>query len=256
MQAPSASSNSILLNIDNTSCYNVGGNAAMPTNTWTWVNYNDGSTSNVMQAALSQGNHSLTLTGTESGVSIDRIEALADNTCVPTGTGDNCTPVASAPTVSLTAPVGGAKVGGTVNVTASASTTSPATVSNVQFQANSANITGCDPTAPTSGSSYACSWNTAGLDNGTQNSLSATVTDSTNATAASTPVTVTIVPPNCNNVPLLGDLDNDCHVTGHDLSIQLSHYGTHVTTNSIGDLDTDSQVTGHDLSILLSDYGK
>jgi hypothetical protein len=105
VETPSSSVNSILLNIDNSTCFNVGG-SSLTANTWTWVNYADGNTATKVTANLSAGTHTFTLTGTESGLMVDRIEALADNTCVPTGTGDNCTvsqPVdTTPPTVSLT----------------------------------------------------------------------------------------------------------------------------------------------------------
>jgi len=36
MLAPSSSANSILLSIDGTNCYNVGGGSGIPANSWTW----------------------------------------------------------------------------------------------------------------------------------------------------------------------------------------------------------------------------
>ena len=49
MEASSASANSILLNIDNTNCYNIGGDSSIPTNgtTWDWVDDYGGSTANI-----------------------------------------------------------------------------------------------------------------------------------------------------------------------------------------------------------------
>jgi chitinase len=104
MQAPTTSANEILLNIDNADCYDVGGSSSMTTGAWDWIDYSDGSTSSVIKASLTAGTHSLVLTGIEGGVSVDRIEALADSTCTPTSTGDNCTPAVDTtpPTATIT----------------------------------------------------------------------------------------------------------------------------------------------------------
>jgi hypothetical protein len=91
IKIPSSSANSILLSIDNnSSCYNVGGSSSIPTNTWEWVEYNDGNTANVIQLPLGQGNHTLKLIATSQNVVVDRIEIVADPSCVPSGTGNNC----------------------------------------------------------------------------------------------------------------------------------------------------------------------
>jgi endoglucanase len=52
---------------------------------------------------------------------------------------------------------------------------------------------------------------------------------------------------------ILGDIDGDDSVTGHDLSILLSNYGKNYPP---AEFDGVSTVEGHDLSILLSNYGK
>ncbi len=91
MKIPAITSNTIKLQVDGSNCYDVGGNSSMPVNTWTWVNYQNAVTTQTMTASLSSGNHSLELIGTQPGVIIDNILLLADNSCVPTGTGVNCT---------------------------------------------------------------------------------------------------------------------------------------------------------------------
>jgi hypothetical protein len=50
-----------------------------------------------------------------------------------------------------------------------------------------------------------------------------------------------------------GDIDGDDMVTGHDLSILLSNFGTNYPP---AEFDGANSVEGHDLSILLSNYGK
>jgi hypothetical protein len=56
---------------------------------------------------------------------------------------------------------------------------------------------------------------------------------------------------------LEGDLDGDGIVTGHDLSILLSHYGSNYPQAEFDCTIANSSniVEGHDLSILLSHYG-
>lgn len=91
LQAPTGSTSTVLLDVDGTTCYNVGG-AAEPASTWNWINYSDADTSSTIQLSLSEGNHSFEFIGTSPSVEIDRIEALNDSTCTPLGTGDNCIP--------------------------------------------------------------------------------------------------------------------------------------------------------------------
>ena len=135
---------------------------------------------------MPQSNSTLTLTGTEAGVGIDRIEVLSDNTCVPTGTGDNCTPSSdtTAPTVSLTAPASGSTVSGTTTINATASDN--VAVANVQFKLDGANLGSADTASP-----YSFSWNTVGVSNGTH-TLTAVATDTSNNTTTSSSVTVTV----------------------------------------------------------------
>ncbi len=58
---------------------------------------------------------------------------------------------------------------------------------------------------------------------------------------------------NLSTTSQIGDLDGDTHVTGHDLSILLSHFNTHYPR---AEFDSYPLVQGHNLSILLSNYGK
>src|SRR5580700_9656801 len=68
MQVPSAADSSVMLQVDGGTCYNVGGGSAITPNTWTWVNYQNGSTAQVMQTSLTAGAHSLEFIGTDPGV--------------------------------------------------------------------------------------------------------------------------------------------------------------------------------------------
>ncbi len=93
MQIPDSANNAVLLKIDSTSCYNVGGSSSLPTGSWQWVNYNDGSSSNAISLSLTAGSHTFQFVGTYAGVEVDRVLAVPGISCTPTGTGDNCTTV-------------------------------------------------------------------------------------------------------------------------------------------------------------------
>jgi hypothetical protein len=91
------------------------------------------------------------------------------------------------------------------------------------------------------------SYTDSGLSPSTSYSYSVSAYDNAaNGSDASAPLDVT-------TAVLVGDLDGDGHVTGHDLSILLAHYGANYLP---AEFDGDDIVEGHDLSILLSNYGK
>ena len=96
----------------------------------------------------------------------------------------NNAPDTTPPTVSLTAPTGGATVSGTVSVTANASDN--VAVASVQFQLDAANVGTLDTTSP-----YAFSWNTATATNGAH-TLRAIAKDTSNNSTTSAGVTVTV----------------------------------------------------------------
>jgi hypothetical protein len=91
IKVPASNTNSLLLNIDGGAhCYNIGGSSSAPVNTWEWIDYSDNNTATTMQVSLSEATHTLLITGVANGTQIDRVEALAQTSCVPSGTGDNC----------------------------------------------------------------------------------------------------------------------------------------------------------------------
>jgi len=215
MEAASSSANSILLNVDNSNCYNVGGDSSIPTNgtTWDWVNDYDANTSNLVNVSLSQGTHSFKLTGTQSGVSIDRLIAIpvdgsGNISCTPTDTqattaGDNCAPIyntsSGPPTVSITSPTGGT-LSGTTTITADAATADPSNtqegIASVEFKLDGSTLPSSSgdlnpAVVPSSGSSYSYSWDTTAVSNGTH-TISTIATDDSGATTTSSPVTVSV----------------------------------------------------------------
>ncbi|HEV2402919.1 MAG TPA: fibronectin type III domain-containing protein [Candidatus Saccharimonadales bacterium] len=184
LQAPSSSADSIMLEIDGNNCYSIGGSSAMSANTWTWVNYVNGNTSNTLTVSLGQGTHTFKLIGVNAGVAVDLLMLLdSSNGCVPTGFGTNCMP-APTPTVSFTTPAPGATVGGNVTVSASAAV-SASTISTINLTAAGTTLQTCHNT-----STCSATWDTTALSNGAY-ALGANATASNgNSGAASESVTV------------------------------------------------------------------
>jgi chitodextrinase len=157
--APDTTNNTYALEIDGQTCFVIGG--TIPTNSWTWVDYQNGAVNSKVQLALSQGTHSLKFVGMQPNVKLDRVVFASDLTCVPVGIGDNCnTPTDSTPpAVTLTAPADGATASGTITVSADASDASG--ISKVEFYIN-----GSLQASPTA-APYALSLNTASFTNNT-----------------------------------------------------------------------------------------
>ncbi len=95
---PTTTNNSVLLQIDSTSCSNVGGSSSIPVNSWSWVNYQNGNAGSVISSTLAAGNHTLTFIGNQAGVGVDLVMLIPGNSCIPSGTGTNCATATQAPT--------------------------------------------------------------------------------------------------------------------------------------------------------------
>ncbi|HTB48477.1 MAG TPA: fibronectin type III domain-containing protein [Verrucomicrobiae bacterium] len=188
VQVPSVSSSSpLLLNMDNatgTNCYAVSGASITAANTWTWVD----ATAGLTTPTFTQANHTLVVTGTQSGAALDSIEFLSDPSCNPNNTDCATSTDTTPPTVSVTAPANGATVSGTTSLTATASDDS-GTVSKVEFY-DGTTLLGTDTTSP-----YTFSWNTTTVANGSH-SITAKAYDPSNNIGTSSAVTVTV-----NNAP-------------------------------------------------------
>jgi hypothetical protein len=89
IMASSNSSNSYYIQVDN-GCPTLVGGAVIPLNTWTWVNYQNGSTSQTISFNLAAGAHTVKLIGKSANTKIDRLIITNNTSCIPTGTGDNC----------------------------------------------------------------------------------------------------------------------------------------------------------------------
>jgi chitodextrinase len=98
------------------------------------------------------------------------------------------------------------------------------------------------------GSTSGTTYTDGGLTANTAYSYTVAAYDSSgNISAVSSPAT------SITTEALVGDLDGDGQVTGHDLSLLLAHYSTNWVP---GEFDGTTVVEAHDLSLLLSNYGK
>jgi hypothetical protein len=240
IKAPDTTNNSYYFQIDNGCAVNIG-DTAIPANTWTWVNYQNASSSSLVNVTLTAGAHTLTYTGKEADVQLDRVLLLSDTACVPTGTGDNCaTTDAIIPTTSITAPTANttATVGDTVTINATA--TDNTAVTKVEFYVDGA-LKSTDTASP-----YSYAWPTTGIAAGAH-SLSVRAYDAAGNTATSTTVNITLNPSNV----VLGDANNDLRVNAIDLSILITRDGQNFAA---ADFNKDGTVGAADMAILLSKW--
>jgi hypothetical protein len=112
MPDETAANNSYTLEVDGTQCGITVGDAMLPANAWTWVDYRDGNSASKINLTLSAGTHTFTMYGRESGVKLDKVVFSGVTTCVPTGTGSNC----AVPPGNTTSVTGDVNSDGTVNV--------------------------------------------------------------------------------------------------------------------------------------------
>jgi fibronectin type 3 domain-containing protein len=182
IMAPDTTSNSYLLEIDGT-CYTVG-DSNIPANTWTWIDYKDGSTGTKIAINLNSGAHSIKMIGREPNVQLDRLLFVSDQSCLPTGLGNNCATAVDAtpPVVDMTTPVANTTVSGTVGLAADASDSGG--ITKVEFYINNI-LKSTDTSSP-----YTYNWDTKTGNDGVY-TLSAKAYDNANNVATDT-VQVTV----------------------------------------------------------------
>jgi Big-like domain-containing protein len=95
MMVPNTKHNSYWLQIDDACGINVGDSDTIAPDTWTWVAYEDGDSTQTIARDLAQGVHTVKLVGREPNVRIDRLVFAKDLSCVPVDTGTNCAPGAT-----------------------------------------------------------------------------------------------------------------------------------------------------------------
>lgn len=187
IKAPDSSSNSFMLHIDGGTCYTVG-NGAITANTWTWVDYQNGSTSSKIDVTLTAGTHTIVMFGNEPNLQVDRVVLTSDTSCVPSGTGDNCAnpPDTTAPIVTLTNP--GTIASGATTVSLSAAATDGVGVTKVEFYVDGA-LKGSDTTSP-----YTYTWDIQSVTPG-NHTLTAKAYDAAGNSSTSAAVVVNIPTP-------------------------------------------------------------
>jgi hypothetical protein len=139
--APNTTSNGFYLRIDSSYCQITVGHKSIPANQFTWLDYQNGTSSSKINLTLSAGNHTITLAGLDQGVAIDKILLLADQACIPTGQGDNCTTVVTPPAPPST-PLPGGTNSTVVPPQTSGVITLPASGSNKTYYIDGKPITG------------------------------------------------------------------------------------------------------------------
>ncbi|HUB93823.1 MAG TPA: hypothetical protein VMB52_04950 [Verrucomicrobiae bacterium] len=84
MRVVGSANHGILLRVDNSGCYDVGGSNTAPTNSWQWVDYSDGSDSNVVNVPLVAGKHTFQFVHTDSTIEVDRVTLVSGTGLVAT----------------------------------------------------------------------------------------------------------------------------------------------------------------------------
>ncbi len=149
------------------------------------------------------------------------------------------------PVVSITAPASGASVSGTVPVSANA--TDNVAMSSVQFQVGTTNL----GTMTGAGPSYAVSWNTSTLSNGSY-TLTATATDTSGNTAtASIPVTISNPTGPVISSVSAGSVTSSSAVISWTTNVPASSQAAYGTSTSYGSSTplNSTRVTSHSVTI-------
>lgn len=193
MQTPNASNSALQVQIDQNNCWNMGGGSTIPSNTWKWVNYQNGNVNSLAQSNLSLGSHTVKIIGT-GGVLFTKALFLTNSSCIPSGDGNNCeVTTIPPPTISITSPQNNSVVNGnSVNLAAIA--TSIQSISKVQYLLDGT-VIGTTTTTP-----YSINWNSLSVANGSHQ-LTAIATDASNQTSVTSEnITVNNVL-SCNSSP-------------------------------------------------------
>jgi chitodextrinase len=176
VQPATTSNSNIYMQVDGGCADSIGGGSAIPANAWTWVNYQNGTASDIVSMSLTAGNHTVLLTGEGADLKVDSMLFLT-NQCVPTGNGTNCTETTyDPPVVNITSPSPTAALSGSVTLTANA-TDDDTTISSVQFKVDGSSV-GTVTSYP-----YTMAWNSDSVSNGTH-TLTAVATNAQGQTTS------------------------------------------------------------------------
>lgn len=207
MNAPDATNNAISVDVSNGNdsyCgIKVGDNSLMATNSWQWVNYQNGTSTSYVDLALNTagtGNTSyqVVVTGLEPDVGVDRILLVSDLSCIPTSIdGSECLVDTTPPTITLTSPALSGDVTGSTILSATAS--DGRGMGKVDFYAGST-LLASDSTFP-----YSYTWDTTKIANATYAITARAYDTSSNSTTTGSVSLKVVNPPNVNVIsPLAG----------------------------------------------------
>lgn len=104
INSPSIAANSFLLQVDNLCPVVVGGSDILTSNTWEWVDYQDGNTSSVINVPFTVGTHTVTVIGNEPGLKLDSLFFTTDTSCKPSGLSVTCQPSITPTTIPTAIP--------------------------------------------------------------------------------------------------------------------------------------------------------
>jgi hypothetical protein len=71
VQPATTSNSNIYMQVDGGCADSIGGGSAIPANAWTWVNYQNGTASDIVSMSLTAGNHTVLLTGEGADLKVD-----------------------------------------------------------------------------------------------------------------------------------------------------------------------------------------
>jgi Bacterial Ig domain len=182
MMATDTNSDSYWLQVDNQTPINVG-DGGVPFGSWTWVNHQNGNTSQQVQVNLTAGSHTLTVYGREANVKVDSLLITPDLSFNP-----NTLPIidTTPPTAVINSPANGATVSGVVPVSVTA--TDNAAVSKVELIVDGSVVAS---SSTNQNNVYSLSWDTSGIS-GAAHSMMARATDTSGNVGTSSIINVNV----------------------------------------------------------------
>lgn len=237
MMSPDGTNNQVMASVDGGNCYTFG--ATMNSNVWTWVDTQASGGARVSMS-LSSGTHTIELFGNEPGVGVDEIQLLADSTCTPVGTTNNCTTNQTSPPVVAIASLNASELshGPGVNVSGTAASSDSGSISTCSLIANSQTV------STTQSSSFSFTLNTLNYPDGYLN-VKVNCSDSLGASGNTS---TTIIVDN-------GDLTGSGSVGLADLSILAAHWGQTDPNYADGNITGQSTINISDLSVIARNWG-
>lgn len=237
MMSPDGTNNQVMASVDGGNCYTFG--AIMNAGAWTWVDTQASGGARVSMS-LTSGTHTIELFGNEPGVGVDEIQLLADPSCTPVGTSNNCTTNQTSPPVVGIASLNPSELshGPGLNISGTAASSDSGTISTCSLTANSQTV------QTSSSADFSFTLNTLNYPDGY---LTVKV-NCNDSLGASGNTSTTIIVDN-------GDLTGSGSVGLADLSILASHWGQADPNYADGNITGQSTINISDLSVIARNWG-